>query len=100
MESISDIKLNLINLIAGISDSKKLQTLYALAKFELTDTKPENKVVKNVFEAGKIEIRSGVSKEQIFKEQGNRSISFSEVKEIMTDETWEQSLEELLATLN
>jgi len=102
MESISDIKIDLINLITKISDYKRLKSIYSVVKSELETTKisspQENPVDK--FELGKVDIRKGVTKDQIFEEQGNKSITFQEVQELMTDEPWEQSIDELLATLD
>lgn len=53
----------------------------------------------NKFLLGKVEIRKGVSKEQLFEEQGQKPITFEEVQALMTDEPWEQSLEEVLESL-
>lgn len=102
MKSINDIKINLINLITMLSDYKQLLAIYAAVQSELkvqpTDSTKSTSIDK--FEMGKVIIRSNVSKNQIFKEQGKQSISFQEVKEIMTEEPWDLSLDELLATLN
>jgi len=102
MESISDIKINLINLITKISDYKQLNALYAVVKSELESTSIDSSTNNPVdkFERGKVTIRKGVAKDKIFEEQGRKPISFKEVKEIMTDEPWDLSLDELLATLN
>lgn len=102
MESISDVKIDLINLITKISDYKRLKSIYLVVKSELENTEisspQENPVDK--FELGKVDIRKGVTKDQIFEEQGNKSITFQEVQELMTDDPWEQSIDELLATLD
>ena len=102
MESISDIKNDLINLITKISDYKRLKFIYSVIQSELGKTSissPQDAAVDK-FELGKVDIRNGVTKDQIFEEQGNKSITFQEVQELMTDEPWEQSLDELLATLD
>lgn len=52
------------------------------------------------FLLGQVEIRSGVAKDQIFEEQGKKNITFEEVQDLMTDEPCEESLEDLLATLD
>lgn len=102
MESMSDLKINLINLIANISDQKKLTALYTIVKseLELTATGTPQKEPVDKFEQGKIIIRRGITKDQVFQEQKKQSISFQEVQAIMTKEPWELTLEELLATLN
>lgn len=102
MESVSDIKLNFINLITQLSDYQQLRMLYSLVQSEL-DATPVATSRKNgvdKFELGKVEIQSSVTKEQIFAEQGKSSISFQEVQELMSDEPWELSLDELLVTLD
>ena len=85
-----------------LSDYKQLLAIYAAVQSELevqpTDSTKSTSIDK--FEMGKVIIRSNISKGQIFKEQGKQSISFQEVKEIMTEEPWDLSLDELLATLN
>jgi hypothetical protein len=43
----------------------------------------------------------GVTKDQVFEEQGNKSINFQELQEIVADsEPWEVSLEEMLDQLD
>lgn len=56
--------------------------------------------MKDKFELGKVEIRSKVTKDQIFAEQGKKPITFQEVQIIMGDGAWEQSLETILTALN
>jgi 3,4-dihydroxy-2-butanone 4-phosphate synthase len=102
MESISDIKIDLINLITKISDYKRLKFIYSVVQSELDTPRISSpqEITVDKFELGKVDIRKGVTKDQIFEEQGNKSMTFQEVQELMTDEPWEQSIDELLATLD
>lgn len=102
MESISDIKIDLINLITKVSDYQRLKFIYSVVQSELDKpsiSSPQEDTADK-FELGKVDIRKEVTKDQIFEEQGNKSITFQEVQELMTDEPWEQSIDELLATLD
>ncbi len=56
--------------------------------------------MKDKFELGKVEIKSKVTKDQIFAEQGKKPITFQEVQMIMGDDAWKQSLETLLTAFN
>lgn len=98
-ESASDLKLNFIHLITQISDYQQLKSLYALVQSQLKATTIPESVVDR-FELGRVEIRNGVTKDQIFAEQGKQSITFQEVQTIMGNEPCEQSLDELLAALD
>ncbi len=97
--SLNDIKLDLISLITKITDYQQLQAIYTTVQLALENTTPSPQEMDK-FHLGKINIRKAISKEQIFEEQGNQSITFKEVQTLMTDEPWEQSLEGLLATLD
>ena len=99
MESASDIKIDLINLITQISDYNKLKSIYSVVQTELEESTIQEDII-DAFEIGKIGIRKEITKNQIFEEQGKQSISFNEVQNLMTNEPWEQTLEELLDTLN
>ncbi len=100
MESLSEIKLDLINLIMRVTDRQRLQTVYrALQSGTQPTTRAQDPGVDK-FLLGQVDIRHGVSKEQIFVEQGQPPITFQEVQSLMTDEPWEQELEELLANLD
>lgn len=99
MESISEIKLDLIKLITRITDVQQLNTIYQTIKLsegQLESREPAD----DKFLSGQVEIRSGVSKDQVFEDQEKKSITFKEVQALMTDEPCEESLEELLATLD
>ncbi len=102
MESISDIKIDLINLITRVSDYDRLKLLYFIIQSELGKNIDPSLQAKGTdkFQQGEVAILKGGSKNQVFEEQGNKSITFQEVQEIMTDESWDQSLDELLAALD
>ncbi len=99
MESISEIKLDLIKLITRITDVQQLNTIYQTIKSS-EDQLKSMESTDDKFLSGQVEIRSGISKDQVFAEQGKQSMTFKEVQELMTDEPCEESLEELLATLD
>jgi len=99
MESISEIKLDLIKLITRITDVQQLNTIYQTIKSS-EDRLKSMESTDDKFLSGQVEIRSGISKDQVFAEQGKQSMTFEEVQELMTDEPCEESLEELLATLD
>ncbi|MEL7121340.1 MAG: hypothetical protein AAFO07_17975 [Bacteroidota bacterium] len=98
MASLSDIKIDLIKLITGITDHQKLKSIYTVLISEIDSKKEESPEDK--FNLGQVEIRKEVSKNQIFKEQGNKSITFNEIQKIMTDEPWDHSVDDLLETLD
>ena len=47
-----------------------------------------------------IDIRPSMDKEIVFSEQGKAPLTFEEVQEIVSGETWDQTLEELLSVLD
>lgn len=99
MDSISEIKLDLIKLITRMSDIQRLKTIYRTIKLS-EDLTREEVFNEDKFLLGQVEIRSGVEKDQIFEEQGKKTITFKEIQDLMTDEPCEESLEDLLATLD
>jgi hypothetical protein len=99
MESISEIKLDLIKLITRITDAQQLNTIYQTIKSS-EDQQKSMESTDDKFLSGQVEIRSDISKDQVFEEQDKKSITFKEVQELMTDAPCEESLEELLATLD
>lgn len=99
MESMSEIKLDLIHLITELSDYQQLKAIRQLLQPEAVPAKLEPAAAEDKFLLGSVEIREGVSKERVFEEQGHKPIIFEEVQALMTDEPWEQSLEEVLDSL-
>lgn len=100
MESLSEIKIDLINLIMRVTDYQRLQTVYRTLQAETQSAARVQDPGVDKFLLGQVDIRQGVSKEQIFIEQGQPPVTFQEVQTLMTDEPWEQELEELLANLD
>lgn len=89
----------MIKLITRITDVQQLNTIYQTIKSS-GDQLESMEFSDDKFLSGQVEIRSGISKDQVFEEQDKKSITFKEVQELMTDEPCEESLEELLATLD
>ena len=99
MPSINKIKLDLIKTITNISDPLLLERIYQT--IEHTEWESDKQVnLKDAFLQGQIIIRSGVSKSEIFEEQEKPALTFEKVQEIAGYEPCEESLEELLATLD
>ena len=99
MESINEIKLDLIKIITNMSDPLRLERIYQT--IEHTERDSDKQVnLEDAFFQGQIKIRSGVSKSEIFEEQEKPALTFEEVQEIAGYEPCEESLEELLATLD
>ena len=99
MESINEIKLDLIKMITNMSDPLRLQRIYqAIEHTEMDPGKQAN--LKDTFNLGQVKIRSGVSKSDIFEEQEKPYLTFEEVQDIAGYEPPEESLEDLLATLD
>ena len=100
MTSLNEIKIDLINLITRASDYRQLKLIYQSLLTETGKNVNLDEDLVDNFDLGKVEIRREVSKDEIFKEQGKKSIPFQEIQTLMTDEPWDKSLEEILATLD
>ena len=94
--TVNDLKVNIINIVTQMSDYHKLLSLYK----EATNSKKIIIEENNGFNSGIVNIRKGVSKEQIFEEEGNKTISYAEVQNLQNGIEWNCSLEELLASLD
>ena len=95
MVHLEKVRYNLITAIMRITDLSKLEKMYELAEEEV---KKENITKKP--KPPTVEIKSGVSLEEIKKSQETSPISFSEITEMFQDEPWGQSLEELLTSID
>ncbi|MEL7222732.1 MAG: hypothetical protein AAGJ93_15530 [Bacteroidota bacterium] len=95
--TVNDLKTHIISVISDINDIEVLKHIkYSVDVIKETD---QGKSTLS-FEDGITTIRSGVSADEIFAEQGNKSITYSEIREITRDIEWEVSLEELLENLD
>ena len=96
--TINDLKVNIISIISNLQDMDLLNAVYhnLTVKSELQDT-PKGEID---FTTGITQIRSKVSKDSIFEEQGNKTITYTEIKTNTNDIVREHSLEEMLDSLN
>ena len=100
MGQINDIKLDLIKLVTKMSDMDHLRSIYQTV-VSMQEKSPESNETEDPFLKGQVQVRMGVTKDQGFEEQGNKSINFQELQEIVADsEPWEVSLEEMLDQLD
>lgn len=92
---------NLINLIMQTTDLKKLAAMYdvgitneeAVEKIETVIEKPRKEIPV-------AEIKKGVTLEEIRNAQEISNITYEELSKMVAEVEWEESIEELLATLN
>ena len=95
MVYLEKVRYDLIHAIMKITDVSKLEKMYAFAE--------ENVKKESVQQPPKppmIDIQHGVSLAEIKASQVTSPLSFAEITAMFEDEPWEQSLEELLASLN
>lgn len=95
--TINDLKVDVITMISALNDIQVLQSIKERLKAVDTETNNSNTLA---FEEGIANVRSGVSKDDIFDEQGNKHITFEKISKLTTDLEWEVSLEEMLESLN
>ena len=94
MVNANDLKINIINLITKINDVDKLKMIY-------NNLEGDDQSNKNItLSEATIELREGVSFQQILDEQNYESISYQEFRKIADEIEWDHSLEELLEQLD
>lgn len=101
MITANDIKINIINIISNINDVNKLEKIYQ--GIEEVTSKPNQKnnlLKKPKLEDAIVEIREGVTYQQILAEQNYKPMSYEEFRELADQIEWEHSLDELLAVLD
>ena len=76
-----------------------MEKIYQAIEYTATDSSKQASP-EDAFFQGQVKIRSGVSKLDIFEEQEKPALTFEKIQEIAGDEPCEESLEELLATLD
>lgn len=101
MMNANDIKMSIINLITRINDLNKLKLIYQNVE-EVDKSSVESAVSEKRldFRDAAVEIREGVSYEQILHEQDYQPISYQEFRVLADQIEWEHSLEELLEALD
>lgn len=97
MDSVSELQVDLIKLIASIRDARQLKIIHQT--IESIETEADKKFTDK-FEWGKTEVKKGWSKSDVFEEQAKSPVTFAEVQSILGEEPCEESLEELLASLD
>jgi len=95
MVYLEEVRYHLIHAIMKITDVSKLEKMYAFAE---EDVKKES--VRQTPKPPIIDLQYGVSLAEIKASQVTSPLSFAEITEMFEDEPWEQSLEELLESLN
>lgn len=101
MVNTNDIKMDIINLVSKINDLKKLKLIYKnLEQVDrmASDTNGSDEPLN--FRDGVVEIREGVSYEQILREQNYQPIDYKEFRALAEQIEWQHSLEELLEALD
>lgn len=101
MITANDIKINIINIVSSIDDVNKLEEIYQ--GIEEVASKSDQEI--NLSEKPKlsdaiVEIREGVTYQQILAEQNYKPMSYEEFRELADQIEWEHSLDELLAVLD
>jgi|GEM_PF-613985 len=101
MMSANDLKMNIINLITRINDLNKLKLIHKNVE-ELDESSVELDVSDKRldFREATVEIREGISYEQILREQDYQPISYQEFRALADQIEWEHSLGELLEALD
>lgn len=98
MQTANDLKMNIISILSRINDLNVLRSINSSIE-EISEQVPgeENTLP---FEKGVTTIRKNLHVDDIFAEQGNKSITFAEITEITRDIEWEHSLADMLAALD
>jgi hypothetical protein len=96
MLTVNDLRMDIISTVSNIDNVEVLKWI----REEIQNFKASSKDVKTLsFEDGITEVRFGVTADEIFAEQGNKSITHDEIKAITKDIEWEVSLHDMLDTL-
>ena len=95
----SEIKVNIINLLMGIDDIKKLKHIYKQAA-QLNEKPDKEPTAPLSLGSSTVEIDEGISFQQILKEQDYKPVRYKEFRKIADQIEWEHSLEELLKALD
>lgn len=93
------LRKDIINVLTRIDDVKKLKLIFQQAE-EIEEMNIVEHEQDLDIEDGIVEVREGVSLDQILKEQNYKSINYQEFKRLTNKIEWEHSLEELLENLD
>lgn len=98
MQTANDLKMNIISILSSINDLRVLRLIHS--NIEKISEQVPYKDKPLPFEMGVSKIRKKLSADDIFAEQGNKSITFEEITEFAKDIDWEHSLEDMLTALD
>lgn len=101
MVTTNDIKIEIINLITKINDIDKLKIIYrGIEKIDNRIVEPEEGDQKPDFKDAIVEIREGVTFNEILTEQNYQPSTYKDFRRTADQIEWEHSLDELLAELD
>lgn len=101
MISANDIKMNIIDIITRINDVNKLKQIYKnVEEVENIPVKRDHSDNRLDYREATVEIREGVSYEQILSEQDYQPISYLDFRNLADQIEWDHSLEELVEALD
>ncbi len=95
MVTINDIKVKLASKIFTINDLELLKSIG-----QHIDSEENSGLETLSYHKGMTQIRENLTADQIFEEQGNKSITYKKIEQITKGVEWEHSLEEMLAALD
>ena len=88
-------------LIQEITESEQLEFVLAIRRFMARFQRSTDRLPPPIpFERGITTIRSGIDKEQLFREAGNKQPTYAEWRAKTANIEWNHSLEEALALLD
>ncbi|MCR9134309.1 MAG: hypothetical protein NXI08_17205 [bacterium] len=93
------LRKDIINVLTRIDDVKKLKLIFQQAEEIEEMNIVEDEQSLNI-EDGIVEVREGVTLDQLLKEQNYKPINYQEFKSLTDEIEWEHSLEELLENLD
>lgn len=98
MQTASDLKMNIISILSRINDLSVLRSINSSIEEIRAHTAGNGNTLP--FDRGVTTIRKNLTVDDVFAEQGNKSITFEEITELTKDLEWEHSLEDMLAALD
>lgn len=100
MVNSNDIKTDIISLLSRIDDPDKLKQIYEDVK-ELESRSASKVEEENLSYIHAVtDLSSGLTYQQILKEQGYQPIAYREFRDLADQVEWEHSLDELLIALD
>lgn len=90
IKSIESLKLEIISRVMSLEDRERLERLASSLQ---RPGQPE----ADIFAQGPIEIISGVTLDDLYTEQGRKSLTFAELPAV--EKNWEHSLDDLLRAI-